>query len=140
MVCSCSGYGPLCHQYFQWVDQHSGGGSSVSRRRDGVTQSVRPKFSDPDSVMGYFRGHMLPLYCQCRFVRRSEDQRFRQGFPVSGTYLFLHRSFSVFNFNFVMKIHCQILVILVICTHPHIPITFSLTVTEFARCCSQSLT
>ena len=138
MVCSCSGYGPLYHQYFQWVDQHSGGSSSVSRRRDGVTQSVRPKFNDPDSIMGYFRGHMLPLYCQCRFVRQSEDQRFRQGFPVSGTYLFLHRSFS--DFNFVKKIHCQILVILVICTHPHIPITFSLTVTEFARCCSQSLT
>ena len=45
-----------------------------------------------------------------------------------------------FYFNFVMKIHCQILMFLVTCTHPHIPITFSLTVTEFAWCHRQSLT
>ena len=76
---------PLHHQFFQWLDQHSSSSNSGSASTGmGGTQTVRPKFSDPDSIMGYFRGQRLPLYCQCRFVRRAEDRRFRQGIPVSG--------------------------------------------------------
>ncbi|XP_076449663.1 5'-3' DNA helicase ZGRF1-like [Babylonia areolata] len=66
-------------KFFQWVDQQSG--SSASRGGGSSSTSMtRPKFSDPASIMGYFRGQGLVLHCQCQFVRRTDNPAFKFGF------------------------------------------------------------
>ncbi|KAL8586829.1 hypothetical protein ACOMHN_052705 [Nucella lapillus] len=70
-------------KFFQWVDQQSGSSSS----KGSGTSMVRPKFSDPASITGYFRGQGLAVYCQCQFVRRADNHNFKFGFPMFKLFL-----------------------------------------------------
>jgi hypothetical protein len=66
------------------MDQPTASGS----KKPGQGKVIKPKFGDAHSIMGYFRGLGLSLYCQCHFVRRVEEDRFKKGFPVSDCFHF----------------------------------------------------